>query len=177
MLLTVSGVREREPGLSGLRGLTGSWLDWTWTNTGDSSSVPGSTLTWSEQVLLWAARMYCSSSFSALRATTSSSRLLFFSSQLLTSTCRVSIWSSLFCLHLAAASLFLFLLIFLFSSSSGSSSSSSAFLLFALPGLLVFSVLTLYFTTLGTHSNSARMTSPLLPSGLTTVVEPPPHRL
>merc|ERR1719412_2993545 len=142
-----------------------------------SSSVGGSTFTWSEQELLWAARMYCSSSLSAFRAATSSSRLLFLFSQLLTSTWRLSIWSSLFCLQRAAASLFLFLLMDLFSSSSGSISSSSAFLLLAL-GLAVFSVLTLYFTTLGTHSNSARMTSPLLPpSGLTTVVEPPPHRL
>merc|ERR550532_1364836 len=167
MLLTVNG-REREPGLWGF---TDSRLGWTSTNTG------GSSFTWSEQVFLWAARMYCSSSLSAFRAATSSSRLRFFFSQLLTSTCRVSIWSSLFCLHRAAASLFLFLLMDLFSSSSGSSSSSSAFLLLA-RGLAVFSVLTLYFTTLGTHSSSARMTSPLLaPSWLTTVVEPPPQRL
>merc|ERR1719433_1724873 len=176
MLLTVRGVREREPGLSGLWGLTVSSQGWTWTNTGDSSSVAGSTFTWRAQVVLWAARMYCSSSFSAFRATTSS-KLRFLSSQLFTSTWRVSIWSSLFCLQRAAASLFLFLLIFLFSSSSGSRTSSSAFLLFALPGLAVFSVLTLYLTTLGTHSNSARMTSPLLPSGVTTVAEPPPHKL
>ena len=42
--------------------------------------------------------------------------------------------------------------------------SSSTFLLFILPNLEVFSVLTLYLTMLGTHSNLARMTSPLLPS-------------
>ena len=43
-------------------------------------------------------------------------------------------------------------------------------LLFVLPNLEVFSVLTLYLTMLGTHSNLARMTSPLLPSGV-----PMPH--
>ena len=48
-------------------------------------------------------------------------------------------------------------------------------LLFVLPNLEVFSVLTLYLTMLGTHSNLARMTSPLLQSGVTTVVEPMPH--
>ena len=42
--------------------------------------------------------------------------------------------------------------------------SSSTFLLFILPNLEVFSVLTWYLTMLGTHSNLARMTSPLLPS-------------
>merc|ERR1712018_346537 len=47
MLLT--GMSERDPGLWGF---TVSTLGWTWTNTGDSSSVGGSTFTWSEQELL-----------------------------------------------------------------------------------------------------------------------------
>ena len=72
---------------------------------GDSSSEAISTFTWRAQVLLWVARMYCSSSFSDFRATTSSSRLRFFSSQLLIFSWRVSIWCK----------------------------SSSTFLLFALP--------------------------------------------
>ena len=100
-------------------------------------------------MLLWAAGMYCSSSFSDFRATTSSFRLQFFSSQLLISS-----------LHLESVYLI---------------KSSSTFLLFALPSLEVLSVLTLYLTTLGTHSNLARMTSPLLQSGVTMVVEPMPH--
>ena len=88
--------REREPGLSGLWGLTVSWLGWTWTNTEDSSSEVGSTFTWRAHVLLWAAGMYCSSSFSDFRVTTYSFRLQFFSSSCWSpvSTWRVSIWSS-----------------------------------------------------------------------------------
>merc|ERR1711983_58224 len=93
---------------------------------------------------------------------------------------RVSIWSSLLFLHLAAANLFLSLLILLFSSSSGSRrGSSSLFLLLLLVSttLTLLMFMTLDPTTLGTHCSSARMMSPLFSSvGDTMVADPPPHR-
>merc|ERR1719471_896816 len=97
---------------------------WTWTNSVSwfGSMVGGSTLTmtslttspWSLQEDLWASRINAISSFSALRAAISSSSFLFLLSHPSTSTWRVSIWSSLRFLHLAAANLFLSLLILLF---------------------------------------------------------------
>merc|ERR1719208_205978 len=94
---------------------------WTWTNSVSwfASKVGGSTLTmtslttspWSLQEDLWASRINAISSFSALRAAISSSSFLFLLSQPSTSTWRVSIWSNLLFLHLAAANLFLSLLI------------------------------------------------------------------
>ena len=115
--------REREPGLSGLWGLTVSWLGWTWKNTRDSSSEASSTFTWRAQVLLWAAGMYCSSSFSDFRL--QGDHLLLQAPIL-----------QLPVVNLHLESLYLI-------------KSSSTFLLFALP-----------------------MRSPLLQSGVTTVVEP-----
>merc|ERR1719208_769005 len=68
---------------------------------------------WSLQEDLWASRINAISSFSALRAAISSSSFLFLLSHPSTSTWRVSIWSSLLFLHLAAANLFLSLLLLL----------------------------------------------------------------
>merc|ERR1711868_59880 len=189
----MAGFNDKETGLRGLLmdGIKGAGsTTWTWTNSVSwfCSMLAGSTLTitslttspWSLQEDLWASRINAISSFSALRAAISSSSFLFLLSQPSTSTWRVSIWSNLLFLHLAAANLFLSLLILLFSSSSGSRSGSSSLFLLLLLGLITLTLLmfmTLEPTTLGTHCNSARMMSPLFSSvGDTTVALPPPHR-
>merc|ERR1719208_34197 len=148
---------------------------WTWTNSVSwfASKVGGSTLTmtslttspWSLQEDLWASRINAISSFSALRAAISSSSFLFLLSHPSTSTWRVSIWSSLLFLHLAAANLFLSLLILLFSSSGSRRGSSSLFLLLLLVSttLTLLMFMTLDPTTLGTHCSSARMMSSAAP--------------
>merc|ERR1719322_788686 len=155
---------------------------WTWTNSVSwfASMVGGSTLTmtslttspWSLQEDLRASRINAISSFSALRAAISSSSFLFLLSHPTTSTWRVSIWSSLLFLHLAAANLFLSLLILLSSSSGSRRVSSSLFLLLLLVSttLTLLMFMTLDPTTLGTHCNSARMMSPLFSSVGDTMV-------
>merc|ERR1719232_1430674 len=147
---------------------------WTWTNSVSwfASKVGGSILTmtslttspWSLQEDLWASGINAISSFSALRAAISSSSFLFLLSHPSTSTWRVSIWSSLRFLHLAAANLFLSRLILLL-------------LLLVSTTLTLLMFMTLDPTTLGTHCSSARMMSPLFSSvGDTMVADPPPHR-
>merc|ERR550534_2445968 len=73
---------------------------------------------------LCASKMNSSWFFSSCSCWICSCKAFFFPSHRLTSSCRLSVWSTLLLRHRAAANLFLSLLIFLLSSSSGQRVSS-----------------------------------------------------
>merc|ERR1719278_1562423 len=117
---------------------------------------------------LCASRMNSSSARSLCSAWICSCSFLFFSSCSSTCPCRVSVWSTLLFLHLAAASLFLSLLCLLLSSSSGQSASSSWSLGFLPPPLFTF--FSSSCVLVGCRSSKLGGGAAL---GVTTVVTPP----
>merc|ERR1719220_1752205 len=106
--------------------------------------------------------------FSSCSCWICSCNAFFLPSHRFTSSCNVSVWSTLLFLHLAAASLFLSLLILLLSSSSGFSDSSSLSLGFLPPPLFTF--FSSSCVLVGCRSSKLGGGAAL---GVTTVVTPP----